>query len=147
MDPDVSSVLLFGGFGPVEIGILVAIVVLIFGAQKIPDLANNTGRAMAEFQKGRNDIEQAIQREKAASLDSLSGSDPRQESSETDSSGDTTSNKRATTTERENTQSIPQGEKNDNNDESKIQSEDGDGGDEDPKDEFIWVGEDAPPNK
>lgn len=46
--------------GP-EILLIVLIVVLLFGASKIPELARATGEATGEFQKGRQEIEQELE--------------------------------------------------------------------------------------
>jgi sec-independent protein translocase protein TatA len=45
--------------GP-EMFIILAIVVLLFGANKLPALARSSGQAMGEFQKGRNEIEDEL---------------------------------------------------------------------------------------
>jgi sec-independent protein translocase protein TatA len=50
-----------GGPGPLELGILLLIAVLLFGANKIPKLARSTGEAMGEFQKGREEVEQELE--------------------------------------------------------------------------------------
>ena len=42
------------------IWVLVVVVVLIFGAGKIPELARNIGKATGEFQKGKLEIEKEI---------------------------------------------------------------------------------------
>ena len=43
---------LFGPVGP-EMLIILLVLVLLFGANKIPKLARSTGEAMGEFKKGR----------------------------------------------------------------------------------------------
>ena len=43
-----------GGFGAPEILIIVAILVLLFGAKKIPELAKGIGQGMNEFKKATN---------------------------------------------------------------------------------------------
>lgn len=45
--------------GP-ELLIILLVVVLLFGANKIPKLARSTGQAMGEFKKGREDLEDEI---------------------------------------------------------------------------------------
>jgi sec-independent protein translocase protein TatA len=42
--------------------VIVIVVVLIFGAGKIPDLAKSLGRASGEFQKGKVESELEVQR-------------------------------------------------------------------------------------
>lgn len=50
-----------GGLGPVELGVIFLIAVLLFGANKIPQLARSTGEAMGEFKKGREQVEQELE--------------------------------------------------------------------------------------
>lgn len=52
---------LFISPGPVEIGVLFLIAVLLFGANKIPQLARSTGEAMGEFKKGREEVEKELE--------------------------------------------------------------------------------------
>ena len=55
-----SSLLpLFGPIGP-EMLIILLVLVLLFGANKIPKLARSTGEAMGEFKKGREEIEEEL---------------------------------------------------------------------------------------
>lgn len=58
--------LLFGMIpGGPEMIIILLIVVLLFGANKLPQLARSSGQAIGEFRKGREEIEADI-REAAA---------------------------------------------------------------------------------
>jgi sec-independent protein translocase protein TatA len=53
---------LFGGLpGGPELIVILLIIVLLFGAQKLPKLARSSGEAMGEFQKGREEVEQELQ--------------------------------------------------------------------------------------
>lgn len=45
--------------GP-ELLVILGIAVLLFGADKLPNLARSGGQAMGEFKKGRQDIENEI---------------------------------------------------------------------------------------
>ncbi|EJN60278.1 twin-arginine translocase TatA/TatE family subunit [Halogranum rubrum] len=51
-------------FGPIpggpELLIILVVIVFLFGANKIPELARASGQAMGEFQRGREEIEQEI---------------------------------------------------------------------------------------
>jgi sec-independent protein translocase protein TatA len=38
-----------GGIGPLEIGVILVIVLLIFGPKRLPDLGRSLGRGMREF--------------------------------------------------------------------------------------------------
>ncbi|MBN2733008.1 MAG: twin-arginine translocase TatA/TatE family subunit [Balneolaceae bacterium] len=44
-----------GTFGATEIIIIIAVLVLFFGAKKIPELARGIGEGMKEFKKATND--------------------------------------------------------------------------------------------
>ena len=58
---NVSTILFVGGMpGGMELAIILLLVILLFGADKLPKLARSTGQAMGEFQKGREDIEREI---------------------------------------------------------------------------------------
>jgi sec-independent protein translocase protein TatA len=49
---------LFPGIpGGIEMLVVLLVVVLLFGANKLPKLARASGQAMGEFKKGREDIE------------------------------------------------------------------------------------------
>jgi sec-independent protein translocase protein TatA len=49
---------LFPGLpGGPELLIILVVIVLLFGANKIPKLARSTGQAMGEFRRGREEIE------------------------------------------------------------------------------------------
>lgn len=43
---------MLGGLRPTELLIIVAVVVLLFGAKKLPDLARSIGASAKEFKKG-----------------------------------------------------------------------------------------------
>ncbi|MFC7069693.1 twin-arginine translocase TatA/TatE family subunit [Halobaculum lipolyticum] len=61
--------LLFGMLpGGPEMLVILLIVVLLFGANKLPQLARSSGQAMGEFKKGREEIEHEL-REAAADAD------------------------------------------------------------------------------
>lgn len=50
--------LLLGPLGTTEILFLLLLIVLLFGAAKIPDLARSLGRAQKEFNKARQELEE-----------------------------------------------------------------------------------------
>lgn len=50
-----------------EVLLIGALVLLLFGAKKLPEFARGLGKSMGEFKKARNEFEQEIQR--ASSLD------------------------------------------------------------------------------
>ena len=57
-----TAIPLIGGIpaGP-ELLIILLVLVLLFGANKIPKLARSTGQAMGEFKKGREQVEDELQ--------------------------------------------------------------------------------------
>ena len=57
-----SAIPLIGGIpaGP-ELLIILLVLVVLFGANKIPKLARSTGQAMGEFKKGREEIEDELE--------------------------------------------------------------------------------------
>jgi sec-independent protein translocase protein TatA len=44
-----SSALLLGAFGPTEIILIIAVLLLMFGGKKIPELMKGLGQGMKEF--------------------------------------------------------------------------------------------------
>lgn len=83
---------LFPGLpGGPELLIVLLVLVLLFGANKIPKLARSTGQAMGEFKKGREEIEDELQGMEegdsdspTTSTDSETASEPATERSTTD---------------------------------------------------------------
>ncbi|WP_101296516.1 Sec-independent protein translocase subunit TatA/TatB [Halegenticoccus soli] len=84
---------LFGGIpaGP-ELLIILLVLVLLFGANKIPKLARSTGQAMGEFQKGREEVEEELKQMRDGS-----GSSVGEGESESDVNEPTTATETATT--------------------------------------------------
>lgn len=56
------SLLLFGLPQGQELIVIFIIVLLLFGAKKIPELARGLGKSMGEFKKARKEFEDEIQR-------------------------------------------------------------------------------------
>ena len=56
-----SIPLFIGGLGPLELGAIALIVILLFGASKLPDLARSMGSATGEFKKGRQEVEEELE--------------------------------------------------------------------------------------
>ena len=86
--------------GP-ELLIILLIAVLLFGANKLPKLARSSGQAMGEFQKGREEIDQELEKmREGASLEADSESGPTTGTSTSASeTGPETSSAEETTTE------------------------------------------------
>jgi sec-independent protein translocase protein TatA len=53
--------------GPLEIGLIVLAVVLLFGAKKLPELAKGMGQSIKEFKKGIKDDDQPLETKKEQS--------------------------------------------------------------------------------
>jgi sec-independent protein translocase protein TatA len=51
---------MFGNLGAGEIVLIVLVILLLFGAKKIPELARGIGKGMSEFKKGLKDVENEI---------------------------------------------------------------------------------------
>jgi sec-independent protein translocase protein TatA len=56
---------MIGGLGPLEMFVLVGIFFVLFGAEKLPKMANAMGRSKGEFQKGLADSTRAVDPSKA----------------------------------------------------------------------------------
>ena len=56
------------GLGPSEILVILFIVLLLFGAKKLPELAKGLGKGFKEFKKASNEIKEEVN--KVADLDS-----------------------------------------------------------------------------
>lgn len=50
-------------FGPSEIFLVVLVIVIFFGAKKIPELAQGLGKGIREFRKAAREIEDDVQQE------------------------------------------------------------------------------------
>ncbi len=46
-----------GSLGPMEIVLIVLVIVLLFGAKKIPELMRGLGSGVKEFKKSMNDLD------------------------------------------------------------------------------------------
>jgi sec-independent protein translocase protein TatA len=54
---------MLGGIGAQELLLILLIILLLFGARKIPEIARGLGKSVAEFKKGTKDIEEELKRE------------------------------------------------------------------------------------
>lgn len=53
---------MFGNLGTGEIILIVLIVLIFFGAKKIPELAQGLGKGLREFRKATRDIQDEVER-------------------------------------------------------------------------------------
>jgi sec-independent protein translocase protein TatA len=61
-----------GNFGGPDVLIILLIVLILFGAKKLPDLARGLGQSVNEFRKAREDIDRELH--DAGALSASSGS-------------------------------------------------------------------------
>ena len=57
MTSSIPSILAIGPLGPMEIFVIAILVLVLFGAKKIPTFARSLGQGMKEFKKARDDFE------------------------------------------------------------------------------------------
>ncbi len=50
-----------GNFGTIEIILIVLIVLVLFGAKKIPELARGLGQGIREFRKAKQEIQNELE--------------------------------------------------------------------------------------
>ena len=55
---------MFGGLGPLEIIVLLVIFFVLFGAERLPQMANALGRSKGEFKKGLDESTKALKLDK-----------------------------------------------------------------------------------
>ena len=61
-----SQLIMFlGGLGTTELILILLVVLLLFGAKKIPDLARGMGRGIREFKDASREIKREIESEPA----------------------------------------------------------------------------------
>jgi sec-independent protein translocase protein TatA len=49
------------GLGPMELFLALIVVLLLFGAKRIPEIAGSFGKGIKEFKKNMNDVQREIQ--------------------------------------------------------------------------------------
>ncbi|MWG36137.1 twin-arginine translocase TatA/TatE family subunit [Halomarina oriensis] len=68
---------LFPGIpGGIEVFVVLLIIVLLFGANKLPKLARSSGQAMGEFKKGREEVEQELAEMQGQGAEEAESSEP-----------------------------------------------------------------------
>ncbi|BDP43826.1 hypothetical protein DAETH_37950 (plasmid) [Deinococcus aetherius] len=45
------------GFGPIELLLIVLVLLILFGARKLPELGKGLGQGIREFRKGGQDVQ------------------------------------------------------------------------------------------
>ncbi len=51
---------MFGNLGATEIILIILVILILFGAKKIPELAQGLGKGMKEFKKAIREVEEDI---------------------------------------------------------------------------------------
>lgn len=59
---NVTPIFAFGPLGTQEIFLIFILVLLLFGAKKLPEFARGLGKSMGEFKKARQEFENEIAR-------------------------------------------------------------------------------------
>lgn len=54
---------MFGNLGSTEIILIIVAILILFGAKKIPELAQGIGKGMKEFKKALKDVEEDVKNE------------------------------------------------------------------------------------
>lgn len=57
-----DTILLFGMPGGWELAVIILVVILLFGAKKIPDLARGLGKGIREFKDATKEIKDEIEK-------------------------------------------------------------------------------------
>lgn len=70
------------GIGMPEMIVILVIALIVFGPQKLPDLAKSIGKGLAEFKKAADDFKQNIEEESRAEEQKKTASDEEQERQE-----------------------------------------------------------------
>lgn len=61
-----TTLAFMGPIGMPEMVIIFIVILLLFGAKKLPELARGVGKSMGEFKKAREDFEQEVTRGETA---------------------------------------------------------------------------------
>lgn len=56
----INLFIILGVIGPWQIALIVAIVVLMFGGKKIPELMKGIGNGIREFKKAKDDVDTTV---------------------------------------------------------------------------------------
>lgn len=64
-----------GTIGAQEMILIFLVLLLLFGAKKLPELARGIGKSMGEFKKARDEFEHEITRAESDSVSKKSGSE------------------------------------------------------------------------
>lgn len=68
---------MFGNIGGSELFLILLIILVFFGAKKLPDLAKGLGQGIREFRKAARDVQDEVEKE-TKQLDDKSGTEKKQ---------------------------------------------------------------------
>ena len=51
---------IIGGLGPLEIGVIMLVILLLFGAKRIPEIARGLGKGIREFKSATSEISREL---------------------------------------------------------------------------------------
>ena len=77
-----STVLGMGPIGAPEMIIIFVVVLLLFGAKKLPELARGMGKSLGEFKRAKDEFEHEITRSENEVTSKPKSSEPREEDQE-----------------------------------------------------------------
>jgi sec-independent protein translocase protein TatA len=68
---------MLGNLGPMELFIILVIVLVIFGARRVPEIGASIGKGIREFKRNISDVDRSIREpERDARADRLNAGDP-----------------------------------------------------------------------
>ena len=70
------------GLSMTEILVIIAVILILFGAKKIPELARSLGRASYEFKKAKEDLVKETRELQDAAVDNAEAADQAKQSEE-----------------------------------------------------------------
>ena len=77
---------MLGNLGPMELFIILVIVLVIFGAKRVPEIGASIGKGIREFKRNINDVDRQIKEpEREARSDRLNPGDPARREEDTTS--------------------------------------------------------------
>jgi sec-independent protein translocase protein TatA len=76
----------FGNIGPLELLMILVIVLVIFGAKRVPEIGASIGKGIREFKKNISDVDRQIKEpEREARSDRLNAGEPVRQEQDTTS--------------------------------------------------------------
>lgn len=73
----------FGNMGFMEILLILVVVLLLFGARRLPEIGASFGKSIKEFKKGISEVDRSLKEESRDSLPQRSAESVRQQDEET----------------------------------------------------------------